>query len=63
MSVRDIIKALKRLGWTICTTGGGHIKAVPPDGGPFVIMSASPSDYRAGQRALSILRRYGHDLL
>ena len=60
MDIRDIIKKLRHLGWRIELTGKGHVKAIPPNGGPFIIMANTPSDKRAGRNAISVLRRYGY---
>lgn len=62
MKQHDMTKKLARLGWTLKMTRGGHVKAIPPDNGPFVILSATPSDRRSVQNTLCILRRYGYDL-
>jgi hypothetical protein len=55
---RDLFAALVAQGWMVQTTNGGHIKAVPPTGGP-VFMPASPSSHRAYDAALAQLKRAG----
>lgn len=62
MKKHDTVKILEKLGWTLKITGGGHIKAVSPVSGRFVILSATPSDKRARLNMLRDLRRHGVDL-
>lgn len=47
MSGKKELNELRRIaeqqGWKVTQTKGDHMKWLPPDGGPFVITSASPS--------------------
>ena len=51
-------KVARKLGWTIESVRG-HEHWTPPDGGPRVIVSSSPSDGNAWKQALRDLRRAG----
>jgi hypothetical protein len=59
--LRKILKQLKDLGWNIVETGRGHIKAYPPSGTEFALISGS-TDPRAIKNIRSVLRRLGADL-
>lgn len=56
---REIVKAAESQGWTLTWTSKGHVKMIPPDGGPPVFTSGSPGDYRALKNFLGKLRRRG----
>lgn len=57
------IARLRRLaedcGWTVEHTRGNHLRWLPPDGGSFVISSATPSDHRALLNLRAHLRQRG----
>lgn len=53
---RDLVRQLLRRGWTLKTTGGGHLKLSHPSGN-FVWMSRTPSDHRGWRNLLSHIRR------
>lgn len=58
--IRKLIKRARKQGWTVVTTGGGHLRWSPPDPErPFVITGATPSDYRAFKNIRARLRRAG----
>lgn len=55
--MRDLARRLRREGWRVLLTKRGHYKARPPDGGPFVVFSSTPSDGRAMKNTLADIRR------
>lgn len=54
---RGLFDALRREGWVIGTTGGGHLRATAPTGAK-VFMAASPAR-PAFDRVLAQLRKSG----
>lgn len=54
---RKLFKALKKDGWTVEKTRGGHFKCVAPDG-TTLITPGSASDHRSFNNFLGDLRRY-----
>lgn len=59
-TLKDLLKALKRLGIPVSRTGGGHIKIHTPAGPYFT--ASTHSDPRGVKNAVSDLRRMGLDL-
>lgn len=55
---RDLRRAAEKQGWTIETSRGGHLKWKSPNG-KTIFSSATPSDKRAVNNHLSLLRRAG----
>ena len=53
----DLLRLLSRNGWTITTTGGGHTRATPPHGGPWVVFPSTGSDVQGIQRTCADIRR------
>jgi len=41
-SLKSLLKEARKAGWSISPTGSGHIKLVPPGGGPPVFSSSTP---------------------
>lgn len=56
------LRRLRKNGWKMETTGGGHVKARPPGGGRFVIMASTPSDRRAIKNITAMIHRMGYEL-
>ena len=57
---REIVKALKHLGWSVRTTTSNHYKALAPDKTiPIIIIPKTPSDHRSLKNLKSVLRRHG----
>jgi len=50
-----LARDLERKGWTI--KGGRHYKIYPPGGGPFLVMSTSPSGGRALRNIEAMIKR------
>jgi hypothetical protein len=62
-SVNEIIGELIRQGWRIRQGRSMHHTAFPPDPSkPVVVISSSPSDFRALYRIRSDLRRSGANI-
>lgn len=40
--VQQTIRKLRKQGWRVEMTKGGHYKCFPPDGGPYWIMGSTP---------------------
>jgi hypothetical protein len=55
--IRDAIAQARRAGWTLETTGGGHLRLRPPGEGQSIIFACTPSDVRASRNFLAKLRR------
>lgn len=55
---REVMQALKKQGWKISVTGGGHIKATSPKG-ESVYSANTASDYRSIKKWLRDLRKAG----
>jgi predicted RNA binding protein YcfA (HicA-like mRNA interferase family) len=60
-TIRDIIKAAQRQGWTVTMTGGNHYRFKSP-AGPVVFTASTPSDWRAIRNIVARLRRAGLDI-
>jgi len=56
---QSLLRKLRKQGWRVGPTKGGHLYAVPPEGGQKVYFSFSPSDRRAIANARAFLRRRG----
>lgn len=56
---RDLVRKLRKQGFDIEHTRRGHLK-VSRDGGPFVIMPSTPSEYRGMKNAESLLKKIGY---
>lgn len=54
--LEQLIKAVRREGWTIQLTNGGHYRWTAPSGN-FFFSSQTPSDRRALQRVKQDIRR------
>lgn len=63
---KDVDRALLELraqGWRIEDSGGKHLKVYPPDRTKgIVIVSRSPSDWRAAKSIMGDLRRAGANI-
>lgn len=46
-------------GWMVSRTGGNHLKFAPPSGDGLVLVSSTPSDYRADMQIRKDLERVG----
>lgn len=58
--VKEITKQAEREGWRVATTGGGHLRFIPPDKSqPIVHAAATASDPRAVANLEADLRRSG----
>lgn len=62
--LRGVVALAEANGWRFEAPrrGSGHCRLYPPDGGRFVEMPGTPSDYRGHQNMLSKLRRAGLDV-
>lgn len=56
--MKDLRRAAKEQGWEVKTTGGGHIKFLPPKG-EMVIAPSTPSDRRGWLNTRAQLRKAG----
>lgn len=56
--LKDIIARVKRAGWAVLYTGGGHLKLCPPQGGA-IFTGSTPSDPRALRNLRAHLKRAG----
>lgn len=60
---KDVLKLVRHArahGWSVRTTGSGHLKLVPPDKNrSFLVISKTPSDRRAYLNIRAALRRRG----
>ncbi|HFJ0421562.1 TPA: type II toxin-antitoxin system HicA family toxin [Pseudomonas aeruginosa] len=71
MSAHELCRGQKQLlpliefalseGWSVCRTGGGHLRFSKP-GMPPIFTSSTASDYRASQNAWARLRRAARNL-
>jgi predicted RNA binding protein YcfA (HicA-like mRNA interferase family) len=57
MKARDLRQLAKRAGWTISTTGGGHLRLEHPEANGPVITGSTPSDHRAIRNAVAQMKR------
>lgn len=57
--MNDLRRRAERQGWTIELRRSGHLKWVPPAGGPFVFSPSTPSDVRGIRNTRAELRRHG----
>lgn len=53
---RDLIDEAKAAGFTVHTTGKGHL-VLRREGSTPIFMSSSPSDWRAAKKARAVFRR------
>lgn len=53
----DLLDALRRWGWSTRTMPGGHCRATPPDGGPYVVFPMTGGDRLGIRRTVSDIRR------
>lgn len=56
--MRQLVRQLKREGFTVVTGGGGHAEVRAPDGKRITTMSLTPSDFRWKQNTLAPVRRW-----
>lgn len=56
--IRKLAALARRAGWSVEYTGGGHLRWVPPQGGP-VYSASTPSDLRVLANMKARLRRAG----
>lgn len=62
-SMREIAEGLRRQGWRVSISNGGHWKFCPPDRSkPPLFMPQTPSDYRGFLNGLSQLKAAGADV-
>lgn len=62
-SMREIADGLRRQGWRVSISNGGHWKFCPPDRSkPPLFMPQTPSDYRGFLNGLSQLKAAGADV-
>ena len=45
--LKQILRELRAQGWRVEMRKGSHWKLAPPNGGPIVFCSSTPSDWRA----------------
>ena len=57
--IRELLREAQRQGWRIEPTKRGHYKAWPPQGGPPVTISGTPSDWRSIRNVVALMRRLG----
>jgi hypothetical protein len=55
----DLRKFAEKHGWIVEETNSGHLRWVPPDGGPVAFSPKTPSDYRGVRNFRAQLRRRG----
>jgi hypothetical protein len=55
----QIVNVAKGQDWTIAPTRKGHLRFIPPDGGPYVITGSTPSCTRGLLNLRADLRRAG----
>lgn len=56
--LKEIVKAAEQQGWRI-KRGKGHYLFLAPDGVNKVTIAGTPSDHRALDNAIALLRKYG----
>lgn len=57
--VRQLIRRLRKQDFDVCQTDGGHYR-VSANGGPYIVIPATPSDWRSLKNAKSRLRKIGY---
>jgi predicted RNA binding protein YcfA (HicA-like mRNA interferase family) len=62
-SMREIAEELRRQGWVVSVSKGGHWRFCPPDKSKSALfMPKTPSDYRGFLNGVSRLRAAGADV-
>lgn len=60
---RQLVKKAQKQGWKLVKEKGkgqnGHPRLVPPDGGDYIVIPSSPSDWRSVKNTRAELRRAG----
>lgn len=63
MTQRDLMREIRRRGWTVEQTGGGHYRLRQAPDGPFIIIAFSPSCHRGTLNTVARIKRmFGVDL-
>lgn len=57
--LQDLYRAARKQGWTVETSGGNHIRWLPPSGGRPVYSANSTRDNREAMNVRAKLRRAG----
>lgn len=57
--LRPLVKQLKKAGYTVAPTKGGHYGVYAPDGALLQVFAASASDHRALKNLRADLKRKG----
>lgn len=61
--VQDILKTVKKAGWTVDRTNSGHFRLRAPDPKiPLIYAPYSPSDKRGLKNLKALLRKCGVDI-
>ena len=58
---RDLIQKAVDQGWSASTTGGGHLRLDPPNGGGPVFTAKTSGGGRSARNLRSLLRKRGVD--
>lgn len=53
----ELIARLVRAGWSVTTTKGKHTRAIPPDGGPYVIFPSTGGDSKGIRNTCQDIRK------
>ena len=61
--VKDLIRSLRKQGWTVEQTRNNHWKATAPTGGQPEYIASTPSDHRSLKNTVARLKRLGYDPL
>lgn len=54
---KKLRRQLRKRGWTVERQRSGHYHAHPPDGGDYVVLPSTASDWRALKNIKALLRR------
>lgn len=57
----DLLRDVRRAGWSVTTTGGGHLRLCPPRKGSCIYTGSTPSDHRSLANLRAQLKRAGLD--
>lgn len=57
MNRRELLRILRRDGWSVSVTGSGHFRCVHPSAAHPVILSATPRIKDSGKMDLARIRR------
>ena len=59
---REVMEEAQLQGWVVERTKSNHWRFKPPNGGPMVVFSGSPGDWKGFRNFVAALRRGGLDV-